>query len=51
LPAEEATRLVLYFSQLPSGGSITSGACIAEAGAVTWRVIGVTAHPLRLAPD
>jgi hypothetical protein len=51
LPAEEATRLLLYFSRLPSGGSITSGTCIAEAGAVTWRVIGVTAHPVGVAPD
>ena len=51
LPAEEATRLVLYFSQLPSGGSVTSGACIAEAGEVTWRVIGVTAHPVRVPSD
>jgi hypothetical protein len=42
LPADEATRLVLYFSRLPSGDSVTSGACLADPEAVTWRVIGVT---------
>jgi hypothetical protein len=42
LPADEATRLVLYFSRLPSGDTITSGACLADPDAVTWRVIGLT---------
>lgn len=42
LPAEETAGLVLYFSGLPSGGSIRSGACIVEPEAVTWRVVGAS---------
>ena len=42
MAVDDATGLVLYFSQLPSGGAITSGACIEKSAAVTWRVVGVT---------
>ena len=47
-PAELVTRIVLQFSKLPAGGSISSGRLIVLPGAVRWSVPGTEENPRSL---